>query len=373
MDVFPNMARDPATSVGRLNGPAPAVEEGSDGARTAVHVRVLADVLGQRVDSIARIGGGRNSRVYRVRCATGDYAAKFYFGRTADGRDRSQVEYSAFDFLWRHGVRCVPQPLASDPARQVAVYELIDGEPLEASAVSTSDIDQLVALVGQLKELAAEPASGRLGPAAEAFFSVDRVIANVADRYHRMASLDVRSPGYDALRQFLAADYEPAFSRLAEWARRHVKDSNSQLPIEHQTLSPSDLGFHNSLRRDDGKLVFLDFEYFGWDDPAKTLSDALLHPRMRLPAALQGYLAGQFSNIFDCDPTWARRVETLYPLFGLKWCMILLNEFRPEQLERRRFVDHDPEEAHAVQTRQLDAARSLLQRILAQHLRFPFW
>jgi len=339
----------------------------------ADHVGVLSNVLGQRVESIARIGGGRNSRVYRVRCGTGDHAAKFYFGRTADGRDRSQIEYSAFDFLWRRGVRCIPQPLKCDPARQVAVYEFIEGEPVEASAVAAGDIDQLAALVRQLREIAADPASQTLGPAAEAFFSVNDVIGNIADRYHRMASLEVRSPSHDAMRQFLAADYEPAFSRLAEWARRHVEHNDSPLPNERRTLSPSDMGFHNSLRRHNGKLVFLDFEYFGWDDPAKTLSDTLLHPRMRLPAGLQAYLAKRFSSIFDCDPSWRRRVEIVYPLFGLKWCMILLNEFRPEQLKRRHFVDQAPEEVHELQMRQLETAQQLLGRITHEHPRFPFW
>lgn len=373
MDVIRDMARDPAASAGSLSPPGSASGVASPGAAAPEHVAVLTEVLRERIDSAERVGGGRNSRVYRVRCATGDYAAKFYFGRTADGRDRSQVEYSAFDFLWRHGVRCIPRPLASDAARQVAVYEFIDGEPVEASAVAAGDIEQLGALVRQLKEIAADPSSRDLGPAAEAFFSVGGVVGNITDRYRRIASLETRGRSYDALRQFLAADFEPAFAQLGDWVRKQVEGRDAELPVDRRTLSPSDLGFHNSLRRGNGRLVFLDFEYFGWDDPAKMLSDALLHPRMRLAAALRAYLAGQFASIFDRDPAWRRRVETVYPLFGLKWCMILLNEFRPEQLERRRFVDHDLEEAYAVQMRQLDAARRLLQRITAEHPRFAFW
>jgi len=119
--------------------------------------------------------------------------------------------------------------------------------------------------------------------------------------------------------------------------------------------------------------VFLDFEYFGWDDPAKTLCDALLHPRMTLSLELKTHLARRFASVFDRDPAWRSRVETVYPLFGLKWCMILLNEFRPQQLERRRFVDRDPEEATVLQMRQLEAARGVLHRIMHEHLHFPFW
>ena len=53
--------------------------------------------------------------------------------------------------------------------------------------------------------------------------------------------------------------------------------------------------------------------------------------------------------------------------------MILLNEFRPEQLERRRFVDHTRETTHVVQMRQLEATRAFLQKISGEHPHFPFW
>ena len=48
---------------------------------------------------------------------------------------------------------------------------------------------------------------------------------------------------------------------------------------------PSDFGFHNSLRREDGSLAFVDFEYFGWDDPVKLTADILLHPGSPLAAS----------------------------------------------------------------------------------------
>jgi hypothetical protein len=63
----------------------------------------------------------------------------------------------------------------------------------------------------------------------------------------------------------------------------------------------------------------------------------------------------------------------LYPLFSLKWCMILLNEFRTEQIARRRYVDRSCEEVHVIQMRQLDAARALLERTMRERDDFPYW
>ena len=372
MDLFPHMARDTAASAGRLSGHTAAPAAPGDAALDADHRRIAADVAGGRIDALERIGGGRNSRVYRVRGPGVDCAAKFYFGRTADGRDRMAIEYAAFAFLWRQGVRCIPRPLKHDPANQVALYEFIDGTQAETGVIAAGDVDQLASFIGDLKGIAAHPDSRALGTAAEAFFSLGGVIDNITGRFRRIAALDASGAAYDALREFLAGEFEPALASMGEWSRRRI-GVDAELPPERRTLSPSDFGFHNALRRADGSLVFLDFEYFGWDDPAKTLSDALLHPRMHLSSDLQGRLARGFAAVFDADPDWRARVAAVYPLFGLKWCMILLNEFRADQLARRRFVDRDPEDAHAMQMRQLNAARGLLRRIAAEYERFPFW
>ncbi|MHB1514596.1 MAG: phosphotransferase [Acidiferrobacteraceae bacterium] len=337
------------------------------------HIHVVSDLLGQRVQSATRIGGGRNSRVYRVRSESGDVAAKFYFRPTADGRDRLSIEYSALNFLWQQNIRCIPEPLIADPALQVAVYSFVDGSAIDASAVSCDDVDRLVGFARQLKQVAAGPESQMIGLAAEACCSVSGVVNSISERYRRLIALGASGPSYDALRLFLREEFEPALANIDELARRQGSTYDAELSKERRTLSPSDFGFHNALRSAKGGLIFLDFEYFGWDDPAKMLADVLLHPRMCLTGGLRIYMAQLFRAVFGQEREWCRRVATLYPLFGLKWCLILLNEFHPEQLERRRFVDQQHEDSHSIQMRQLNVARGLLASVMREHARFPFW
>jgi hypothetical protein len=66
------------------------------------------------------------------------------------------------------------------------------------------------------------------------------------------------------------------------------------------------------------------------------------------------------------------RLESLYPLFGLKWCMIMLNEFIPRDLERREFAARANVDGAAAQARQLGKARAMLQRIMSEFERFPY-
>jgi thiamine kinase-like enzyme len=172
------------------------------------------------------------------------------------------------------------------------------------------------------------------------------------------------------LREFLDAELIPAFGNIVRWSRPRIS-FEYELPISERTLSPSDFGFHNALRRDNGQSVFLDFEYFGWDDPAKTISDFLLHPAMSLSVELKRQFVTAMFSHFAEYPQLVKRVEAIYPLYGIKWCLILLNEFLPEHRLRRQFAGADNPEI--LQMEQLAKARRMLQSIRGEYEQFPYF
>jgi hypothetical protein len=134
-----------------------------------------------------------------------------------------------------------------------------------------------------------------------------------------------------------------------------VKDA--AVAPEHRTLSPSDFGFHNALRRPDGRLVFVDFEYFGWDDPVKLVCDFLWHPGMTLDETIGRRFADGARRIFAADPDFEPRLARNFALYGLRWSLIVLNDYLREAPPRPP---------------QLDKARRLLARAAATQGRFPY-
>jgi len=295
------------------------------------------------------IGGGGNSRIYKLE---GPYAGKAYFQQR-----RLEVEFAALEFVWRHGVRCVPEPLAADPRAKIAVYEFIEGRKPEPTE---QGVDAAVEFLATLKRLAAEPDAASLPPAAEACFTTQAIVENIQVRLSRVA-------GVPALQRFLQENFQPLLDRVAT-----KLPSGAPLPVDQRTLSPSDFGFHNTLRRPNGELVFLDFEYFGWDDPAKMVADFLLHPAMDLTESLKQRFASGIFHRFDANKNLVKRVETVYPLFGLKWCLIMLNEFVPEDLQRRGFASGGNLDRTAAQARQLEKAQRMLERIQREYEAFPY-
>jgi hypothetical protein len=127
------------------------------------------------------------------------------------------------------------------------------------------------------------------------------------------------------------------------------------------------------LLRGGQEWVFLDFEYFGWDDPAKTVSDFLLHPGMELTESGKKWFVRGLRESFFGSAAFAERLRRVYPMYGLIWCLILLNEFMPEHLLRRQFASARPRDRQAVQQEQLAKARRMLQRVCHEYETFPYF
>jgi hypothetical protein len=164
----------------------------------------------------------------------------------------------------------------------------------------------------------------------------------------------------------VAAGY-PALAVLlrdigAETGRRRLEaPAGAELPRAQQTLSPSDFGLHNALRSGAG-LTFVDFEYFGWDDPVKLVADVLWHPGMALGQPLRQKFFRSAADVYEVDAHFRGRFERDAPLYGLRWALIVLNEFLPGVWERRVAAGQAADRPAALE-RQLAKADALLGRV----------
>ena len=218
----------------------------------------FTQLLGTEIVSVETMTGGGNSRAVKVSAANGaKYAAKIYPGPTASGLDRREVEFNALRFLHNRGFDSVPALIISDAVRHCAVFEYIKGNLVGSHEVTNEDLDQVSGFLVQLREIGRDAESSALPNAAEACFSVQAIVESLTSRLKRLRAVREDSK----LNGFLETEFLPSFQQAVE-----MSDAKTvELAVDHRTLSPSDFGFHNALRRSDGRLAFLDFEYFGWD------------------------------------------------------------------------------------------------------------
>lgn len=307
----------------------------------------LLPLASLQIDQIVRIGNGVNSRAYKLLCSDGtDRVIKFYPWSKTDNRDRLETEIQSLHFLAEHKFSNVPTVLGIDKKNHCALLSFVEGINGREHAVNDSDLDQAILFLQRLKEVSPSCKVERFLPASEASFTIGELIASIASRLLRLQEVQ-----NERLKQFLP-HIESFFQNLDQ----------DQFSVEQtqRVLSPSDFGFHNALRDEDGNWSFLDFEYFGWDDPAKTASDFILHPGMSLTTSQKIRFLSECLRLYGGDQTFYHRLQTVFPLYLVKWCIIILNPFLKESRSWSVNASQSDDQQGKLEA-QLKKAKSLLE------------
>ena len=197
--------------------------------------------------------------------------------------------------------------------------------------------------------------------AADAYFTWRGHEENIQRRLDRFTALVPRDELDAAMQQWFTAELVPVWKLARDHLTALLTETELQFPLPQnlRRLSPSDFGFHNAWRLPNGDLRFLDFEYAGWDDPAKLVCD--FYWQLELPAPRDTW-PRMVAALTD-NPDWLiARVRRLFPVMGIKWCGIVLNEFLQTERDRRDFAG---ESADDPRQRQWDKARGLLKDVAA--------
>lgn len=312
---------------------------------------------------IEPLAAGGNNRVFLATAGDRKYAVKVYFRHPSDRRDRLHAEYTFLQCAAGAGIDCVPRPVACDARHGIGVYEYIDGDKLAAAEIRAEHVDSAAKFFSDLNSREVRAQAAQLPEASEACFSIDAHLAMVDGRIARLDRITGTEPVDGEARDFA--------SRLAtRWAeaKRVILEQAAAAGIQpgealaERCISPSDFGFHNAITMTGRGLCFIDFEYAGWDDPAKLVGDFFSHPAVPVDMSHRDRFMDQAFEYSTQPRKLRERARLLFPVFQVKWCCIILNEFLPEAAERRRFAD--PHTDFTARKRaQLEKAARLFGRI----------
>ena len=322
--------------------------------RAAVEQLTLAAGLGP-VQHLVPLTGGANNRVLRVETAAGPAIAKAYFRHPSDPRDRLGAEWAFARFAWAAGVRCVAQPLAVAPAAGLGLFAWLDGQAI--AEATPARVEQAGAFIRALNAARWRPLASRLPIASEACFSLAEHLATVGRRVEHL-STRAEPPAQD----FARTELLPVWHQVRDFVRDSGWALDGILPVTARCVSPSDFGFHNARERRDGTVDFLDFEYAGWDDPAKLICDFFCQPRVPVPRHWFDGFAEAIAASFPDPAAVVARARLLLPVYQVKWVCIRLNEFLPGGAQRRAFA-RPGEPLGSRQARQLAEARAAVHQL----------
>ena len=321
------------------------------------------------ITEIIELQGRGNSRVHRIQTENENYfVLKTYPDRLLHSRNRIEAEFNAYRYL--EHTDCTPKTVNLDKDLNMAIYEWVEG--MAVKRIEKRHIIEALSFTKYLWNDAQSLKSSSHPLASEACLSRQQLFSQIESRYTKLKE---RSELIENLRIFLESIFEPIWELVLNWTKNYWPDENvkKELPQIERTLSPSDFGFHNTLERPDGSLCFLDLEYFGFDDPVKLITDFIWHPAMSLSTNQKKFWVKESLNIFGKTEKIQDRVLAAWPVIGLRWSLILLNEFLKEGWEKRVHAKKDIIEFRDEKLKeQLTKSRSICDFIMKHEMKCPY-
>ncbi len=326
----------------------------------AVH---WARQLGESPISLERLQGGINNRVFRCGRGSQQWVIKGYAPTKPGQRDRMQAELEFLKFASEAAPGFTPGVIEVDPKLRCVVLEHVDGEAFpEGVPPSEAEVNEAVRFFRQLNaERALAQRTIHLN-AAEGFLRLREHLTNIRERLRQMTCFHLDADSRQEAKSLMRKVY-CEFADIEEHTNRMIDQGIVRDEVDPDLLciSPSDFGFHNAIRTNKG-VRFIDFEFAGWDDPAKAAQDFVLQPRVpvlqELSPLMHALPPEDRSAIY-------RRCRAIGPALAIKWVCIQLAVLRPTRLEEMLAVI--PEEtSQTLVEKRLKSANEYLRRIQEQ-------
>jgi hypothetical protein len=306
------------------------------------------------LSSIRLLPSSGNNRIYKVKMKDGkNYAVKQYLSLKEDSRPRMQMEFGHLSALWELGFQNIPQPILKEGNR--AVYSLIEGASVKS--IKLTEIDEIFGFLSRLSDVSSKLREFPILRGSDSRACLGDYIDQVQRRYDCVAQGAKTSSLEKEINRFLEQKLLPhkefIFNKFYDSIESLGWGLRSPFGEAKQMFSPSDLGFHNILTgvNDKRGLYFLDFEYSGWDDPAKLLADFFHHVGQQVSWEHKWYLLEKFTAHRKQDSDFLRRWETVIDPIGLEWVLIVLNVVDPTEMERKRFANPNLNPTDLIKTR----------------------
>lgn len=329
--------------------------------RTQIEDLLKSNALGE-LDDLIRIKGRGNNQVYRVLIKNKNYLLKRYFSHPNDPRNRLNHEFLFCKYAERIGLKNLPLAYVKDEELNLGLYEFLEGRPIRIEDLDEDFILELPRFISDLNSGRDLEEAKRLPLGSEAYFSIAEHLSGIGERVARLQHISTESNVEKETKDFLESEFTPFWEKLQLEIRTNAEKAgllvNKTLETEQTIISPSDFGFHNALLSPERGLCFYDFEYGGWDDPAKLIADLFCQVAFPLDLVFLEKFCARLTFLGKVLEEIRKRAIVLLPAYRIKWCCIVLNHFLPTGQSRRSFAEN----SQTVQTQkmlQLEKARRL--------------
>lgn len=290
-----------------------------------------------KILNVKKLCSKGNNQLFVITLNDKKYLLKKYSGIHMDNWKRGETEFKALNYLWGKNFREIPQPINFYEQKNIAIYSFEEGKILEPKKIKEKNILKAVDFLLKVHSLEDKSV---FGLASSACLCLQDYIDVIDRRFEIIKKYKPSGPKGGEIKEFLDKCVIPKISKLKKdfYNKSQNLNLNKELSLTHQVLTPADFGFHNILVNKNGEPKYLDFEYFGRDDPARQILDFMHHAQSQdIKKELKILFFDEYkskSNNYELE----ERVNLLDPLIRMTWVLIYLNVLSKNYIEHVKFA-----------------------------------
>ncbi len=312
---------------------------------------------------VNKINGGGNSNLFKININNKNkYIGKLY---PYSSVSNIIIESSAINLFDKYNIQKKSGNIFIDKNKNFALYPFING--YKQKKMNKKILNKSINFIKDIKNKSNNKFEFNASASCFSFVDIKNQI------FSRLDLLKFHKKNNKKLNYFIKNKLEIEIPKIINYfEKKWPTNIEKKLKKSNQILSPSDFGLHNIILNKNN-VYFIDFEYFGWDDPVKLTSDFILHPAMTLSTGQKKYWVQSLVKLFTDDTNFLFRLRNSFYLYGIIWCLILLNEFLPNKLENRNIYTLNPVKLNTIQNSQLNKSITLLKYISKNYKKvFPY-
>lgn len=289
---------------------------------------------------IVKIKEGRNNEVYLLKEKKRKFIFKKYKSIYETKYTRFSTEKIFIEFLKKKKIRNIPKIIFSNKKEKIIHFNFIKGSKIKKA--QKKHLNKCLVFLKKINHKTSYK-KFKFQNASDACLSIESHIQTCESR---LSKLIVKYRNYSSLNdkkifKFLKNSIIPEFKKV----KLRINNLFSKYQIvkkldkEEMILSPSDFGFHNIILTNK-ELFFIDFEYAGWDDPNKLISDFFLNPDYSISKKNKKYFLSNFDKVFKKTLSNSHKFRLILKIHFLKWVCVIINQINSTTLKRHNEIHY---------------------------------
>jgi hypothetical protein len=309
---------------------------------------ICSEILGHNYSTI-KLNGGINNPTYLIKNKKVNYVLKKINTNPSSLFDRYVAEKQFLHLTNIISGINTPKLLDSFDTERVLILEYIKPDNIEN--IQNIDSNKIYECINFIKKINLDKELGKkliTQNASDSYLDITGHIENIDVRIQNFSTKHIPELNKDhAEKLFYLLKNKWIILKKESFNFLNKEINQNSIEEYYLKISPSDFGFHNIIINNNTNY-FIDFEFSGWDDPAKIYCDFILQPKFPIPITFHQLLKEQLLGK-EYISKYEKRIDLLYKLLQFKWYTIrytFLNEtkYNLRQFNQQNLLNLNTEE-----------------------------